>query len=73
MRKSPLAISISMALAGNAVMATSRYGPVPPYRTWINREIYYRMIGQEVHRARSIGKTLAYPSATKDKYEKLPE
>lgn len=61
MRKSTLALCISQALLGNAMIASSRYGPIPPYQTLINREIYYRMIGQEVHRARSIGKTLAYP------------
>ena len=73
MRRSPLSIAIGVSIIPGVQLAASRFGPVPPYRTWINREIYYRMIGQEVHRARSIGKTLAYPSATKDKYEKLPE
>lgn len=61
MRKSPLAVSVALALLPGVQIAASRYGPISPYQSWTNRGIYYRMIGQDVVRARSIGKTLSYP------------
>lgn len=61
MRKSPLSVAVSLALGGTAVLAASRHGPVSPYQSAFNREIYYRMIGREVRRAHSVGKTVAYP------------
>ena len=60
MRKKPLAICISMALVPPAQLATSRHGPISPYQSWINRELYYRMLGRDVHRGRALGKTLDF-------------
>lgn len=57
MRKSPLAIAIGMSFHPGVQLAASRVGPVSPYQTAFNREIYYRMLGQQVWRGRSVGKT----------------
>lgn len=73
MRKSPLSIAIGVSIMPGVQLATSRFGPVSPYASILNREIYHRMVGGHYRRGRSMGKTLAYPFATKDKYEKLPE
>lgn len=63
MRKSPLAICIAMSFAPGVQLASSRYGPVSPYTSALNQEIYYRMIGQQIWRGRSPGKTRSMEKA----------
>lgn len=61
MRKSPLAIAISMSFFPGVQIAASRLGPVPPYREMLNQQLYYRMLGQEIWKGRALGKTLTFP------------
>lgn len=61
MRRSPLSIAIGISFFPGVQLAASRVGPISPYQSVLNREIYYRMLGKEVIRARSAGKTVAYP------------
>lgn len=58
MRKSFLAVAIQAALG--PANPNARPGPISPYNAALNREAYLRLMGQEVVRARSIGKTLTY-------------
>jgi len=57
MRKSPLAIAIGMSFFPGVQLATSRVGPISPYRSMLNREIYHRIIGGNVRPGRTMGKT----------------
>lgn len=61
MRKSPLCIAINLALMPGVQLATSRVGPVSPYHTHFNRQIYYHLLGEQLMSARSVGKTLTLP------------
>lgn len=57
MKKSPVALAIRhiLAVSGKFVY---HYGPISPYTTEFNRNIYYRMLlGDRLMTARSVGKT----------------
>lgn len=56
MRKSPVALAIRHAL-GVSGKFVYHYGPISPYTTEFNRNIYYRMLGAELMTGRSVGKT----------------
>lgn len=55
MRKSFLAVAISYALMRGVPL---RAGPISPYTSMLNRDLYYRMLGQD--KARAFDKTLTY-------------
>lgn len=57
MRKSPIAMAITMALIKDMPI---RQGPISPYLADLNRRLYYRMFDKPL-KARSVGKTLSYP------------
>lgn len=57
MRKSPIAMAITMALLKDMPV---RLGPISPYVTDLNRRLYYGMFDKPV-KARAVGKTLSYP------------
>lgn len=57
MRRSPLSLAIGVAILPGVQLASTRVGPISPYQTALNQEIYYRMLGQQIWRGRSPGKT----------------
>lgn len=60
MRRSCLSLAIGVCLAPGIQIAKSRHGPISPYQSFLNQEIYYRMIGQPIVRGRAMGKTRSF-------------
>jgi hypothetical protein len=56
-RKSFLAVAIGASFCPGVQLAASRVGPISPYISSLNQEAYYRLLGSQVWRARSVGKT----------------